>query len=84
MMTTGPRLSFSTNSGACMDFMSFARGNMYSPGRSSNGRSASCTRSWSGRAGHSPRCQSGAMWMIELATKTITAEAEYRQRRVQR
>ena len=72
---TGPRFSFSTNSGALQSFMFCARGSMYSPGFRPNGRIASCSRSASGGAGSSPRCQSGAMWMIELAMKTITAEA---------
>ncbi len=49
MMRTGPRFSFSTNSGALQSFMFFARGNMYSPGFSPNGRIASCSRSASGR-----------------------------------
>ena len=42
---------------------------------SPKGRNASISRSWSGTAGHSLRCHSGAMWMIELAMKTTTADS---------
>src|SRR5688572_17914993 len=71
---TGPRFSFSVNSGVLHSFMLVARGTMYSPGFNPKGRSASIRRSWSGTAGHSLRCHSGAMWMMELAMKTATAD----------
>src|SRR3977135_796996 len=72
---TGPCFIFSMNSGDLISCMPAARGMKESPGGRGQARQALSSSASLGTLGKSLLCQSGVMWITELARNTITADS---------